>query len=101
MELLIVVALTMRTLPVVRQAVDRATCLNGRWVWKTNSMMEELTVADKSRLAKRCLLPDPIRCTEPVVPLLVMKGATTTLGSGMRPRSVVGIIRLSSAVRKR
>ena len=32
--------------------------------------MEELTVADKSRLAKRCLLPDPIRCTEPVVPLL-------------------------------
>ena len=57
-ELLIVVAiisilaaLTMRTLPAVRQAVDRATCINGQRVWKTNSAMEELTVADRSRLA--------------------------------------------------
>ena len=27
-------------------------CLNGQRVWKTNSMMEELTVAKRSRLAK-------------------------------------------------
>lgn len=64
------VTLTMRTFPAVRQAVDRAPCLNSQRVWKTNSMMEELTVADKSRLAKCCLLPDPIRCAEPVVHLL-------------------------------
>ena len=58
-ELLIVVAiisilaaLTLRTLPAVRQAVDHATCLNGQRVWKTNNAMEELTVADRSRLAK-------------------------------------------------
>ena len=58
-ELLIVVAiisilaaLTMRTLPAVRQAVDRADCLNGQRVWKTNIAMQELTVADRSRLAK-------------------------------------------------
>jgi prepilin-type N-terminal cleavage/methylation domain-containing protein len=58
-ELLIVVAiisvlaaLTMRTLPAVRQAVDRATCANGQRVWKTNIAMQELTVADRSMLAK-------------------------------------------------
>ena len=37
----------MRTLPTVRQAVDRATCANGQRVWKTNIAMQELTVADK------------------------------------------------------
>jgi len=46
--------LTMRTLPAVRQAVDRATCLNGQRVWKTNIAMQELTVANKARLAKCC-----------------------------------------------
>ena len=58
-ELLIVVAiisilaaLTLRTLPAVRQAVDRATCANGQRVWKTNIVMQELTVADRSTLAK-------------------------------------------------
>ena len=58
-ELLIVVAiisvlaaLTMRTLPAVRRAVDRATCANGQRVWKTNIAMQELTVADRSMLAK-------------------------------------------------
>ena len=58
-ELLIVVAiisilaaLTLRTLPAVRQAVDRATCANGQRVWKTNIVMQELTVADRSILAK-------------------------------------------------
>ena len=58
-ELLIVVAiisilaaLTLRTLPAVRQAVDRATCTNGQRVWKTNIVMQELTVADWSILAK-------------------------------------------------
>ena len=58
-ELLIVVAiisvlaaLTMRTLPAVRQAVDRATCANGQRVWKTKIAMQELTVADRSRLVK-------------------------------------------------
>ena len=58
-ELLIVVAvisilaaLTLRTLPAVRQAVDRATCANGQRVWKTNIVMQELTVADRSMLAK-------------------------------------------------
>ena len=59
MELLVVVAiisvlaaLTMRTLSAVRQAVDRATCVNGQRVWKTNIAMQELTVANKVRLAK-------------------------------------------------
>ncbi len=66
----ILVALTIKTLPAGRQAVDRATCLNRKRVRKKNSMMKNLTVADKSRLAKRCLFPDPIRCTEPVVHLL-------------------------------
>ena len=66
----ILVALTIKTLPAGRQAVDRATCLNRKRVRKKNSMMEKLTVADKSRLAKRCLFPDPIRCTKPVVHLL-------------------------------
>ena len=42
----------LRTLPAVRQAVDRADCLNGQRVWKTNIAMQELTVADRSRLAK-------------------------------------------------
>ena len=58
-ELLIVVAiisilaaLTMRTLPAVRKAVDRATCLNGQRIWKVNSAMQELTVADRSRLVR-------------------------------------------------
>ena len=44
--------MTLRTLPAVRQAVDRANCLNGQRVWKTNIAMQELTVADRSRLAK-------------------------------------------------
>ena len=42
----------LRTLPAVRQAVDRADCLNGQRVWKTNIAMQELTVANKARLAK-------------------------------------------------
>ena len=42
----------LRTLPAVRQAVDRATCVNGQRVWKTNIAMQELTVANKARLAK-------------------------------------------------
>jgi hypothetical protein len=42
----------LRTLPAVRQAVNRADCLNGQRVWKTNIAMQELTVADRSRLAK-------------------------------------------------
>ena len=66
----IFVALTLKTLPAGRQVVDRATYLNRQRVRKTISMMEKLTVADKSRLAKRCLFPDPIRCTESVVHLL-------------------------------
>ena len=41
----------LRTLPAVRQAVDRATCANGQRVWKTNIVMQELTVADRSMLA--------------------------------------------------
>ena len=41
----------LRTLPAVRQAVDRATCANGQRVWKTNIVMQELTVADGSMLA--------------------------------------------------
>ena len=44
--------MTLRTLPAVRQAVDRADCLNGQRVWKTNIAMQELTVANKARLAK-------------------------------------------------
>ena len=42
----------LRTMPAVRQAVDRATCANGQRVWKTNIVMQELTVADRSMLAK-------------------------------------------------
>ena len=42
----------LRTLPAVRQAVDRAACANGQRVWKTNIVMQELTVADRSILAK-------------------------------------------------
>ena len=41
----------LRTLSAVRQAVDRATCANGQRVWKTNIVMQELTVADRSMLA--------------------------------------------------
>ncbi|MDE2643988.1 MAG: hypothetical protein OSB55_14740 [Verrucomicrobiota bacterium] len=44
--------MTMRTSPAVRQAVDRATCVYGQRVWKTNIAMQELTVADRSMLAK-------------------------------------------------
>ena len=58
-ELLIVVviigilaAMVFSTLDGVRRAVDRARCLNGQRVWRINIEMQELTVADRSRLMR-------------------------------------------------
>jgi prepilin-type N-terminal cleavage/methylation domain-containing protein len=58
-ELLIVVviigilaAMVFSTLDGVRRSVDRARCLNGQRVWRINIEMQELTVADRSRLMR-------------------------------------------------
>jgi hypothetical protein len=50
----LIAALITHALAVSRtpKAVDRADCLNGQRVWKTNIAMQELTVANKARLAK-------------------------------------------------
>ena len=58
-ELLIVVviigvlaAMVFSTLDGVRRSVDRVRCLNGQRVWRINIEMQELTVADRSRLMR-------------------------------------------------
>ena len=48
----ILVAMFFSTLGGVRRSVDRARCLNGQRVWRINIEMQELTVADRSRLQK-------------------------------------------------
>jgi len=48
----ILMALMMPAYMKARRMADRVECLNGQRVWETNSAMEELTVADRSRLAK-------------------------------------------------
>jgi prepilin-type N-terminal cleavage/methylation domain-containing protein len=48
----ILVAMVFSTLDGVRRAVDRARCLNGQRVWRINIEMQELTVADRSRLMR-------------------------------------------------
>ena len=48
----ILVAMFFSTFGGVRRSVDRARCLNGQRVWRINIEMQELTVADRSRLQK-------------------------------------------------
>ena len=48
----ILVAMVFSTLDGVRRAVDRVRCLNGQRVWRINIEMQELTVADRSRLMR-------------------------------------------------
>ena len=48
----ILVAMLISALGGVRRSVDRARCLNGQRVWRINTEMQELTVADRTRLKK-------------------------------------------------
>jgi prepilin-type N-terminal cleavage/methylation domain-containing protein len=48
----ILVAMIFSTLDGVRREVDRVRCLNGQRVWRINIEMQELTVADRSRLMR-------------------------------------------------
>jgi prepilin-type N-terminal cleavage/methylation domain-containing protein len=48
----ILVAMLISTLAGVRRSVDHARCLNGQRVWRINVEMQELTVADRSRLMR-------------------------------------------------
>jgi prepilin-type N-terminal cleavage/methylation domain-containing protein len=49
----ILVAMLISTLAGTRRSVDRARCLNGQRVWRINVEVQELTMADRSRL-NRC-----------------------------------------------